>query len=102
MTKPTALPRRARAVLRVGAALGCLAVASALAGCGRRGPPEAPDAAAPAAPPPGVTDAPLTTPSGVAPIDNASASSLRPDAAAGANGQTGKKPARNFFLDPLL
>lgn len=99
MTKPNIFPRRARAAARVGMALGCLAAAGLLQGCGRRGPPEAPNAAV-ALPPPGVTDAPLTTPSGVAALDDASQPRRAAQQAAGGPGAP--RTARPFFLDPLL
>ncbi|WP_395664315.1 hypothetical protein [Methylocella sp.] len=86
---------------RLGALGLCVAAALALQGCGRRGAPEAPNASAPGAPPPGVSEAPLTTPSGVAPLDSASDHGpLRTPGGPQAAGA--QKPRRPFPLDPVL
>ena len=98
-SRPTSRKDAAR---RLGALGCCLVAAMALQGCGRRGAPEAPNASAPGAPAPGVSEAPLTSPSGVAPID--SASDQAPLSAPGGAPTAGaaQKPRRPFVLDPVL
>ncbi|PNG27838.1 lipoprotein [Methylocella silvestris] len=79
----------------------CLALGLCLAGCGRRGPPEAPQGSAVDAPVAAAPYAGLPRNNEIEPLDSAAISPPKGAAAAEASGSA-KKPPRPFALDPVL
>ncbi|ACK52699.1 conserved hypothetical protein [Methylocella silvestris BL2] len=79
----------------------CLALGLCLAGCGRRGLPEAPQSSAADASVPAAPYAGLPRNNEIEPLDSAAISPPKGAAAAEASGPA-KKPPRPFLLDPVL